>query len=468
MDARLLMAHTADALVTHFMFAEFAAAFARLAWGPWLLTLLVGGGLFFVVHSRLTPLRYLGHAIDLVRGRYDDGSAPGQISHRSALSAALAGTVGMGNIAGVALAIHLAGPGAIFWMWVTAIVGTATKFYTCTLAVMYRGRDDRGELQGGPMYVIREALPRGARWLAYLFAAAGMLGALPAVQANQLVEALREVVLIPSGLIDANQADITNAALGAAIAVLTGLVIFGGLRRVAGVATALVPIMTLLYVLAAALALLLNLDRVPAMLGLILTDAFSGEAVAGGSLWAVLVMGIRRGAYSNEAGIGTEALAHGAARTSEPVREGLVAMLGPFVDTLLLCTATAVMILLSNAWQGSDAAGVALTATAFSTLLGLPGTLVLIACVVCFSLTTIFTYSYYGEKCLSFLAGTRFGFLYRWVVVISVFLFAILSLETAINVIDGAFALMAIPTMTAALWLAPVVKREAQRYFRLL
>ncbi len=448
---------------------ELTANFASLAWGPWLLLLLLGGGLFFLCHSGLKPFRYLGHAVDLLRGRFDDPKDPGDITHRAALSAALAGTVGMGNIAGVALAIHIAGPGAIFWMWLTAILGIATKFYTCTLAVMYRGTDDQGRIQGGPMYVIQQALPKSFMPLAWLFAAAGMIGSLPAVQANQLVEALREVVLIPSGWLAADtHPERANMLLGGAIALLTAVVIFGGLKRIATLATALVPGMTLLYAGAAIIALLLNAASIPGVFALIIEDAFTGAAAAGGSLWFVLVTGIRRGAYSNEAGIGSEAMAHGAARTKEPVREGLVAALGPIVDTLMVCTATALMILLSGVWQTSDASGVALTADAFRTLLGPVGTVIIIACVTCFSLTTIFTYSYYGEKCLSFLAGSRYGVLYRYIAVVSVFLFAIVSLETAINVIDGAFALMAIPTMTAALWLAPKVKAEAQRYFATL
>jgi len=452
-----------------FSIEHWAASFANIAWGPWLLILLLGGGLFFLVHSSLKPLRHLGHAVALLLGRYDNENDPGHISHSAALSAALAGTVGMGNIAGVALAIHVAGPGAIFWMWLTALLGIATKFYTCTLAVMFRGEDDSGELQGGPMYVIREALPAKFMPLAWLFAAAGMIGALPAVQANQLVEALREVVLIPAGWLDAEaDPNRANMLLGGAIAALTAAVIFGGLKRIAKLAIALVPSMTLLYAGAAIVALVLNAPAIPEVLSLIVSDAFTGAAAAGGSLWFVLVTGIKRGAYSNEAGIGTEAMAHGAARTSEPVREGLVAAVGPIVDTLIVCTATALMILLSGVWQHSDASGVALTASAFGSLLGPPGTVIIVVCVTCFSLTTIFTYSYYGEKCLSFLAGTRYGVLYRYIAVISVFVFAVTSLETAINVIDGAFALMAIPTMTAALLLAPRVKAEARRYFATL
>ncbi|MEM7080950.1 MAG: amino acid carrier protein, partial [Pseudomonadota bacterium] len=321
---------------------------AGWAWGPWLLILLIGGGLYFLLRSRFLPFRHLGHGITILLGRYADQDAPGQISHARALSAALAGTIGMGNIAGVALAISIGGPGAIFWMWLTAVVGMATKFFTCTLAVMYRGRDENGQVQGGPMYVITQALPRRWHFLAALFATAGMIGALPALQSNQLVQIIRDLIIIDSGLTSASTDPLwINVACGVVLAVLTGLVVFGGIRRISQVAIAMVPTMSVLYLGTTVIALLLHLDQVGPALALIITDAFTGSAAAGGSLLAVILYGVRRGAYSNEAGIGTEALAHGAARTDQPVREGLVAMIGPIIDTMLVCTATALMILIS-------------------------------------------------------------------------------------------------------------------------
>ena len=448
--------------------ASFTATLAEYAWGPWLLVLLLGGGLYFLVRSRFLPYRHLGHAFALIAGRYDRPDDPGHISHRKALTAALAGTIGMGNIAGVALAIQIGGPGAIFWMWMTAIVGMATKFFTCSLAVMYRGQDSAGELQGGPMYVIREAMPKKFHFLAYMFAAVGMVGALPALQTNQLVQALRDLLVINQGWLAAD-ADPTgfNLGLGVTIAAITAVVIFGGLLRITQVTTALVPTMGMLYVGGALAAILMNLPAVPGVFELILVDAFTGEAAAGGSVLAMILYGVRRGAFSNEAGMGTESLAHGAAKTQEPIREGIVAMLGPVFDTLLICTATAVVILLANNWA-SDAQGVTLTANAFALLLGPVGSWIVLACIVCFATTTILTYSFYGSQCASFLFGADSKRRYQVVYVGFILVAAVLSIETAINLIDFCFALMAIPTMCSAIWLAPKVTEAAREYWHKL
>lgn len=444
-------------------------AFADLAWGPWLLVLLLGGGLFFLVYSGFSPFRYLSHAVALLRGTYDDAHDPGQINHFKALSAALAGTIGMGNIAGVALAIKIGGPGAIFWMWMTAILGIATKFFTCTLSVMYRGRDSNGDIQGGPMYVIREALPKRLHFLAYFFSVVAMIGCLPALQSNQLVQILRDLVFIENGLLD-SAADpmVVNLICGFALATLTALVILGGLQRIAMVAAAVVPAMTLLYLGAVGFALIMNFDSLPAAFALILDDAFSGEAAAGGSLMAMMVYGVQRGAYSNEAGMGTESLAHGAAKTTEPIREGLVAMLGPIIDTLLVCTATALMILVAGTWLTDDSVGVTLTAAAFSQLLGPSGTAIIFICVVCFATTTIFTYSFYGSQCAGFVFGAHHAGKYRLVYVSFILLASVISIDAAVSLIDGSFALMAIPTMISAIWLAPRVKAAAGEYWKRL
>ena len=400
----------------------------------------------------------------LLRGRYDQDDAPGQVNHFEALSTALAGTVGMGNIGGVALAIAIGGPGAVFWMWMTAVVGMATKFFTCTLAVMYRGTDDDGTPQGGPMYVIATALPR-LRPLAVLFAAAGMVGSLPAFQTNQLVQILREVVAIPNGWLDPANAGVFNLAAGMTLAGIAVVVIFGGLSRIVSVASRLVPLMAVLYIGAALTAIALNVDAVPGVLWLILSDAFTGSAVGGGALGAVILYGVQRGAYSNEAGVGTEAIAHGAARTTEPVREGLVAMVGPVVDTLLVCTATAVVILLSGVWQQGDSGGVTLTAQAFETLLGTPGLIVLFVCVICFATTTLFTYSFYGSQCFRFLFGDARVNVYRWTYVGFIVVAALVSLNAAIGLIDAAFGLMVVPTMLSTLLLGRQSPRRGGRLF---
>jgi AGCS family alanine or glycine:cation symporter len=440
-------------------FQNLAKAFADYAWGPWLLVLLLGGGGFFLLYTRFVPFRHLPHAIAILRGKYDKPDDPGDITHFEALSSALAGTIGMGNIAGVALAITIGGPGAIFWMWMTAILGIATKFFTCTLAVMY------GTLRGGPMYVIREGLPRRWHWLAYFFALFGLIGTLPVLQANQLIQVVRDVVFIDNGWLPAEGSYFAfNLTAGIVLTVTAGTVIVGGLHRIAEVASRIVPTMSALYIGTTLLAVILHVDRLPGVIMMILGDAFTARSAGTGAVLTMVLYGVQRGAFSNEAGIGTEAMAHGAARTQEPVREGLVAMLGPVIDTLLICSATAFAILLSGVWGGGKD-GVTLTASAFETLLGTPGLVILVLTVMAFATTTILTYSYYGTQCAGFLFGAQHRHHYQWLYVGFIIVASVVTLEAAISIIDGAYALMAIPTMVSALLLAPKVKEAAGRYF---
>jgi len=439
-------------------------SFGDVAWGPWLLVLLLGGGFYFIILSRFLPFRYLGHSIALLSGKYDE-DGPGEITHFQALSSALAGTIGMGNIAGVAIAISVGGPGAVFWMWTTAVLGIATKFFTCTLSVMYRGHDSEGNLQGGPMYVITEGLGEKYRPLAVFFSVAGVVGCLPLFQTNQLVQTIREVIFLKQGWIQADQFTEFNLITGLILAAIVATVIFGGLNRIASVASKLVPTMALIYISAAFYVLFLNFSEIPHYLALIVTDAFTGLAVAGGAIGTVIATGVRRGAFSNEAGMGTEAMAHGAAKTSEPVREGLVAMLGPIIDTLIICTATALLILMTGAWQQTGLSGVSMTNEAFEIALPGYGSYLLIVCVFFFSITTIFSYSYYGSKCLAFLIGAERKHYYNYVIVFMTVVASMLSLDAMIGLVDGAFALMAIPTMTSAILLAPKVMAAARTYF---
>ncbi|MBO6631349.1 MAG: amino acid carrier protein, partial [Psychroserpens sp.] len=312
---------------------NFSEQFSSFAWGIPLLILLVGGGLYLLILSRFLPFRYFSHAISVLRGKYDDPNDPGEISHFKALTTALSSTIGMGNIAGVALAISVGGPGAMFWMWISAIVGMSTKYFTSTLAILYRGKDSSGQLQGGPMYFIREGL--GKRWkpLAIMFSVFGMLGALPVVNVNQLKQAINDIILIPNGV----EVDLyTNILIAIILVIITSIVIMGGLKRISNVASKMVPSMVLLYFVLVLIILAVNYDQVPHYFVLIITDAFdanyiSGDEVMGGMLGALILLGIKRGAFSNEAGIGTAPMAHGAAKTDEPVREGLVAMLGPVI-----------------------------------------------------------------------------------------------------------------------------------------
>lgn len=442
------------------------ATFATVAWGPWLLILLLGGGGYFFIYSRFLPFRYGWHAIEVLRGKFDDPNAPGDLSHFRALTSALAGTIGLGNIGGVAVAIHTGGPGAIFWMWMGAFLGIATKFFTCTLAILYRGKDSTGKLQGGPMYVIVQGLGPQWRPLAVFFCVCAMVGVLPMFQANQLVQVIRDVLIEPNGLTpDATSATLFSLGLGIAVAAIVSLVVLGGITRIGAATSKVVPTMLAIYVGMTAWVLASNLADIPSYFALIIQDAFTGDAVLGGSLGAVIVTGIRRSAFSNEAGIGTEAMAHGAARTNEPVREGLVAMLGPAIDTLIVCTATALVILSSDVWRTSDATGVTLTAQALAEHLPGVGPYLLVLCVFFFGISTMFSFNYYGVKALSFIAGARHGHLYNYLYIPSILVASVVTAGAVIDLIDGMFALMAIPTMTSALLLSPKVMSAARAYF---
>jgi alanine or glycine:cation symporter, AGCS family len=435
----------------------------------WNVPFLVGSGIFFLIYSKLKPFKYIIHAFELLRGKHTKQEEIGEVTHFQALTTALSGTIGLGNIAGVALAIQLAGPGAIFWMWLTAVVGIATKFFTCTLSVMYRDVDKDGTVHGGPMYVIKNALPSSMMPLAYFFAGAGLIGALPGFQSNQLVEIVANLPAFQfEGLNVIPLVDDFKLLAGLILAGLTGAIIIGGLIRIAKVSEWLVPSMSLLYFISVMIALMLNFEHVIPAFKIIFEDAFTGSAVAGGSVIAVIIMGVRRGAYSNEAGIGTEALVHGSAKTSNPVKQGLVAMLGPIFDTLIMCTSTALLIIISGVWISSDATGVILTAEAFSALLGPVGYAVLFICVVSFGASTIFTYSFYGSACAKFLFGEKGVKIYQWVIIFFVVVFAVIPIEAAINVIDISFALMAIPTLISSIWLAPKVIEKARDYFETL
>ena len=444
------------------------AEIASIAWGLPLLIILIGGGIYLLVRIRFLPFRYLGHSIAVLRGKYDNESDAGEITHFQALTTALSATVGMGNIAGVAVAIAIGGPGAVFWMWVSAVIGMSTKFYTAALAILYRGVDSEGKIQGGPMYFIIHGL--GKKWmpLAVFFSIAGLVGALPVFNVNQLTQAINDILLKPAGVYNGFQTDLI---IGIILAIITGFVIFGGLSRISKTASKLVPAMAILYFLLVMIILGVHIDVVPKYLSLIFTDAFSanfykGDTFLGGVIGGIILLGIRRGAFSNEAGIGTAPMAHGAAKTNEPIREGLVAMLGPAIDTLIICTLTALAILVTGVWQSSDANGVSLTATAFEESMPIFGKYALLACIAVFSISSLFSYSYYGTKCMSFLFGAKNKGVYNYFYILSILVGATTSLSMMINLIDLFFALMAIPTMTATILLAPKVIAEAKIYFK--
>ena len=437
---------------------DFLAAFSSWVWDWPLLVLLIGGGLFFLLYSRFTPFLYFKHAIDILRGKYDTIKTPGELTHFQALSSALAATVGMGNISGVAIAIVTGGPGAVFWMWVSALFGMATKFYTCTLSVMYRDENEKGETVSGPMYTIKNGLSKKWKPLAIFFALAGLIGTLPAFTANQLTQTVVDVFHW--------NGENDKLYIGIALAMIASVVIFGGIKRIGLVASRLVPFMVILYFLAVFAILFIQLDEVPKMFQLIFTDAFSGKAVAGGALGYLIKTGIKRAAFSNEAGVGTAPMMHGTAKTNEPIREGLVAMIGPAIDTIVVCTLTALAILSTGVWQENSDNGISLTLKAFDSVLPYNlGNIILVIAMFVFAFSTLFSYSYYGVTCLGFLTKPKYGKYYNYFYIISIVVAAVVKIEVAINLIDSAFALMAIPTIVSGLLLAKKVNIAAKDYF---
>ncbi|MFN8207497.1 MAG: amino acid carrier protein [Bacteroidales bacterium] len=319
-------------------FEQLVIDFANLAWGTPLLVVLIGGGLFFTFYMRFLPFRMLGHTFRILRGKYDNAADAGHINHFQAVSTALASTIGMGNLSGVAVAIATGGPGAMFWMWISALVGVTTKFMEVSLSVMFRGKDSEGNMQGGPMYYIQNGLGKKWKPMAIFFALMGMIGVSPFFQANQLTRVISDVALIPNG-IENNFS--SNLITGIFIAGLVALVVVGGIKRIGKVAGNLVPFMVLLYFLSVAYIMLVHYDRIIPAFILIFHDAFSADSVLGGALGSIIIIGVRRASFSNEAGIGTSPMAHGETRTTEPIREGLSATIEPIADTIIVCTLTA-------------------------------------------------------------------------------------------------------------------------------
>jgi AGCS family alanine or glycine:cation symporter len=456
--------------------SEFISRLASDIWTP-VLFLLILGGVFFLLYSRFLPYKYFWHTFLILRGKYVDPNDPGQINPYEALSTALASTVGMGNIAGVAAAIQLGGPGALFWMWVTAFVGMSTNFFTSSLSVMYRGKDSAGVIQGGPMYVIREALSKKWYPLAVLFCVCAMVGCLPIFQANQLTQIIHDVGLSKAGMTTSQFSvlgltiDSGKFIIGSILMIISAFVILGGIQRIGLWAGKMVPLMIILYFVSVMAIILINYDIVPQYFVLIFTDAFSannyrGEPALGGIVGGLIVTGVRRASFSNEAGIGTAPMALGASKSIRPIREGLVSMLSPAIDTLLVCTLTALAILVTGVWKTSAASGVTLTTMAFESSLGDTGIWLLLLCAFFFAITSLFSYSYYGNKAMSFLAGVKAGKIYDYFYLSTIILGAVLSMHDVMNIIDIAYALMAIPTMVSGFILAPKVFAEAKKYFR--
>ncbi len=511
-------------------------------WGNFLAFILVGTGIFIAWKFRFVQLRHLGHAIALVRGKYDDPKDKGDISHFQALATALSATIGTGNIAGVATAIAAGGPGAVFWMWVTGLLGSGLKFTSCTLGMKYREFDEDGNAAGGPMYYLEHGL--GARWLGSLFKLAAIvasfylgrwiLGHFDAEMSLWLRAILHGLIMLVSvaifwwfskfwtgwtapmarrlepglqrvrfhkwlavtfalfaaiasfgigNMIQANSMalpleeslHIPRSLSGIIFAILAGLVIIGGIKRIGRVTSKLTPIMSIIYVVGAAVILIKNASLVPDTFRLIFYHAFNPSAAMGGFAGSTVAFaiqhGVARGVFSNESGLGSAPIAHAAAKTKEPVREGLVAMVGPFVDTLLICTMTALVILMSGAWTQVDpATGTQLDSTLLSKTafeIGLPGFgghIVSLA-IVLFTFSTIIGWSYYGDRSVDYLFGIRGIRIYRWIYILLIPIGAAMKVKLMWTIADITNGLMAFPNLVGLIFLSPVVAKMLKDYF---
>ncbi len=492
-----------------------------IVWGWPMIVLLLGTGLWLTIRLRFIQVAHFKHAIACVSGKYDDPNEEGDISHFQALCAALSATIGTGNIAGVALAIAVGGPGAVFWMWITALVGMATKFSSCSLAVRYRVVHPDGSASGGPMYYLRDGLGLKRLGLIFaLFAGCASLGIGSAVQSNSVIEGLLSVTperwqdLTPLG--DVPLHTLMRPVFGIILALLVGIVIIGGIKRIAVVASRVVPIMCVLYVASALIILIRNASAIPLAFSQIFRYSFSPLAAGGGFVGGVMActiqQGVARGIFSNESGLGSAPIAHAAAKTHEMAREGFVAMLGPFIDTIIICTLTALVVLTSGLWQvRSDSgellfgpggkgmpmkmeldgrevrvvgtvgdepvpflnkanepyriqAGAALTAEAFEHGLPRIGSILVAIALAFFAYSTMISWSYYGDRCFEYLFGPRAIMPYRCVFCFFVVLGAIGGLNLVWTVADNLNALMALPNLVGLLGLSGVVVKEARSY----
>lgn len=437
---------------------QWTGQFVGIIWGLPLVIALVGSGLFFTFYFGFPQIRLFRHAIDIIRGKFDDSRDAGEISHFQALCSALSATVGLGNIAGVAVAISLGGPGAVFWLWVAGFIGMTTKFTEVMISLKYREVTPSGHTHGGPMYVIKNALPKSFAPLAWAYAFFIILSSLGAgnmFQSNQMASILSSSLSIP------------EYATGIFFAFATGAVIIGGIKRIGEVTSRLVPIMVTVYFLGAIGILIIDLHMIPTVIKSIFEGAFFGTAAVGGFAGAavkdVVIMGIRRATFSNEAGMGSAAIAHSAAK-STPVQEGIVALLEPFIDTIVVCTITAIALLLTGVWTQAGIAGSEMTAVAFETALGPIGRWIVTATVVLFAYSTMISWSYYGEQGVVFVAGEKYIPIYRYIFIAFIFIGAVTHMNIVLNLSDAVYGMLAIPNLIACYYLLPKAKAMLNSY----
>ena len=430
-----------------------------IVWGPPMLILLVGTGVLLTFRLKALQFSNLIYAHKMIFRKNEDSE--GDITNYQALTTALAATIGTGNIAGVATAIAAGGPGAVFWMWVTGLVGMATKYAEAVLAVKYRVKDKRGEMAGGPMYYIEKGL--GMKWLAVLFAFFGAVAAFGIgnmVQANSVADAIYTTF------------GVQHWVTGLLLVIFTAVVLLGGIKSIGKVTALLVPIMAVFYVLGGSVVIIKNAALVPAAFASIFSDAFTGNAVAGGALGTVIRYGVARGVFSNEAGLGSAPIAAAAAKTDHPVRQALASMTQTFIDTLVVCSFTALAILTSglvgtiNPATGEAYTGAALTTTAFNNTLPGVGGLIVAVGIIFFAYSTILGWSYYGEKCLEYLVGEKGVIFYRVAFVLFIMVGALSGLQFIWDLADTMNGLMALPNLIGLVGLSGIVVKETKDYMQ--
>lgn len=439
------------------MFEQLVLTVYEIVWGPVMLILLLGTGVFLTIGLKGMTVRRIPYAFrQLLKGR--KGSGEGELSPFNALMTSLSSTVGTGNIAGVATAISLGGPGALFWMWCTALVGMATKYAEAVLAVNYRETDALGKKVGGPMYYIKNGLGNNWKWLGILFAIFGSLagfGLANTVQSHEVSRVLSE------------NYQISSHYSGLIMALLVGMVLLGGIKRIGSVAGKLVPFMTVVYVISTFIILLSHYEAIPSAIALIVDSAFNGAAATGGFAGAAMIAGLRagvaRGIFSNESGLGSAPIAHAAAETNSPVRQGTIAMLGTFIDTLVICTMTGLVLVASGAWSG-ELEGANMTRSVFSA--GIPfGDTIFTLSLVLFAFTTMLGWSYYGERCAEFLFGPKVITPYRVLWVVGIYIGTQMQGGIVWKLADILNGMMAFPNLIALLFLSPIVFSLTREYF---
>ncbi|WLR51223.1 sodium:alanine symporter family protein [Bacillus tianshenii] len=432
---------------------ELISTISGWVWGLPLLVLLVGTGIYLTLRLSFLQFSTLPYALKLAFSPQQDKKSKGDISHYESLMTALAATIGTGNIAGVATAVFFGGPGAVLWMWLSALVGMATKYAEAILAVKYRVQDENGEMSGGPMYYLERGL--GQKWLGVLFALFGSIAAFGIgnmVQSNSVADVVESTFSIPGW------------ATGLILTAFTALVILGGIKSIGKVTSFFVPVMAVFYIIGGLIVIFTNFDLVPGAVSLIFSDAFSGQAVAGGAIGTVVRWGVARGVFSNEAGLGSAPIAAAAAKTDYPGRQALVSMTQVFLDTIVVCSITGITLVMGGLYKDGDLQGADLTSATFEKFLGSTGSVIVAVGLIFFAFSTIIGWSYYGEKCFSYLFGKSAVKAYRAVFVLAVFVGAISTLEAVWGIADIMNGLMAFPNLIGLLGLSGVVVAETKRF----